>query len=863
MGRWFVLLCFLPAVALAQGQLTRAPALLELVEAEYPPEAKAEGITGEVVLEVDIAATGEVLDARVIEPAGHGFDEAALEAVRRFKFSPAEIDGEPAAVQIEYRYRFFFRQEPDPAPDDASEEEAPAPEVNLRGVLLERGTRRPIAGALIDAGVGFTTFTDEDGSFELAGVPVGEVEVVAIASGYERFSTTETIEEGRLVEVRYYVFPALESDFEMVVTGRREKKDVSTVAISVGELTKLPGVSGDTVKVVQNLPGVARATFGSGRLVVRGGNPNDTRTYIDGQHVPILFHFGGITSVYASELVEGVEFEPGNFGARYGRATAGRVELITRRANRERLHLIADADLFDATGLAEGPVSEDVSVAFAARRSYVDAVILGAQAAAPSAFEGIGISIAPRYYDYQGKIGYRIDPRNEVQLDLFGSSDKLALVGIDTGGVDGELSISTTTAFTRVGLTWDHRLNAATRTRLQLYPGWDHFSFDLGLMFLTVDSTNVSSRADVYHDVSENLTLGAGLDLLASREVIAARIPGQPPPGQMPSPSLREELIPLGYDLMVIQPALWTEAVWEVIPGLRLVPGLRLDYNSLIASTWFDPRFSARWALSETTTLKGGVGLYHQPPMSQYLTEELGNTLLREEGSTQYAVGIEQRIAGPLGLDVQLYYKNLFDMVLPSERIVERRGERVLERYANEGTGRSYGAELLLRYDPDGRFFGWIAYSLSRTERDKSVIGGNIGPRGGEASDQPHNLVALGSLDLPEIWRGLSFGFRTRFTTGNPRSTVAGGVYDVDHDQYRRLPQGLAAGDRFPNFFQLDLRLDKTWTYLESKLTVYLDVQNVTNRANAEGTNYSYDFSEWAYQPGLPIFPSMGIRYEY
>ena len=37
--------------------------------------------------------------------------------------------------------------------------------------------------------------------------------------------------------------------------------------------------------------------------------------------------------------------------------------------------------------------------------------------------------------------------------------------------------------------------------------------------------------------------------------------------------------------------------------------------------------------------------------------------------------------------------------------------------YGNTGSGLVYGTEVLLRYNPDDRFFGWISYTLSRSER--------------------------------------------------------------------------------------------------------------------------------------------------
>jgi TonB family protein len=83
------------------GTLTRAPELNEPVPAEYPPEAKAAGVEGTVVLSIVIDAEGEVTQAVVTDPGPHpSFAAAALHAVQQFRFRPAEIDGKPAAVEI-------------------------------------------------------------------------------------------------------------------------------------------------------------------------------------------------------------------------------------------------------------------------------------------------------------------------------------------------------------------------------------------------------------------------------------------------------------------------------------------------------------------------------------------------------------------------------------------------------------------------------------------------------------------------------------------------------------------------------------------------------------------------------------------
>src|SRR5690606_25700593 len=94
-----------------------------------------------VKLRVTIAADGSVSEAAVVEPVGYGFDEAAVAALERFRFSPAEIDGVPAAVQIEYVYHFVL-QVPDAGVTADAGEAAPAgPTATLKGELIVRGSR--------------------------------------------------------------------------------------------------------------------------------------------------------------------------------------------------------------------------------------------------------------------------------------------------------------------------------------------------------------------------------------------------------------------------------------------------------------------------------------------------------------------------------------------------------------------------------------------------------------------------------------------------------------------------------------------------------------------------------------------------
>jgi hypothetical protein len=68
---------------------------------------------------------------------------------------------------------------------------------------------------------------------------------------------------------------------------------------------------------------------------------------------------------------------------------------------------------------------------------------------------------------------------------------------------------------------------------------------------------------------------------------------------------------------------------------------------------------------------------------------------------------------------------------------------------------------------------------------------------------------------------------------------------------------------RIDAFHQLDVRIDKRWVFEKWMLNAYLDIQNVYNRANADGVRYNYDFSESEAEQALPIIPVLGLRGEF
>jgi hypothetical protein len=251
------------------------------------------------------------------------------------------------------------------------------------------------------------------------------------------------------------------------------------------------------------------------------------------------------------------------------------------------------------------------------------------------------------------------------------------------------------------------------------------------------------------------------------------------------------------------------------------------------------------------TTLKGGVGLYQQPPLPQESVDPFGTNGVRSNRSLHSSIGVEQELAPGLSLSLEGFYKHYSRLIIA----VPDEGESAIgTRFENIGSGRAYGGEALLKYQGNPRFTGWLAYTLSRSERKNAPDD--------ELSlfqyDQTHILSVLGNVKLG--W-GMSFGARFRYVTGAPTTPLLGGVLDLDAGAYAPIA-GSRYSQRLPAFHQLDLRLDKTWKIGSGALIAYVELRNTYNRQNTEEISYRYDYAESQKVSGLPILPVIGLRGE-
>ncbi len=215
------------ALAEAAKPVVVMPEIVSFVDAPYPPEAKAAGVEGSVVLKLTIDRDGNVSEAEVLEPAGHGFDEAARDAALKFKFKPATRDGTPVPVSIKYRYDFTLKVA-------APAEEAPAAPTtgNLGGTLRVAGSEAPLVGAevviTLQDGTSRKLVTRRARALRAQRAPSralpGEGPRRGVRSDFE---TTEEVVAGEAMDVTLRAATTVEGVIDVVVTGQRPPREVT------------------------------------------------------------------------------------------------------------------------------------------------------------------------------------------------------------------------------------------------------------------------------------------------------------------------------------------------------------------------------------------------------------------------------------------------------------------------------------------------------------------------------------------------------------------------------------------------------------------------------------------------------------
>lgn len=769
-----------PLRADAQEPGPGATEILPPLAVDLPPVPYPSGVDageGRVEVEATIGVDGRVTDVVVVS-GDAPFVQPVIQAVRGGKFRPATQGGEPVAVVVPLVFEF------------------PRPPVNVAGVLLRRGDRAPLAGVPIRVGDRLV-HTDEEGRFELRNVAPGS------------WTLDSPDPAVRLEETPLVVTPRERVDLELYGTEETWLHEAlglyrpdATVAtrrtLTAAEIASSPGALGDPVRAIQNLPGVVRTPLDTGWLLVRGGSPDDTRVFLDGVEIPLLYHLGGFTSIVHPRLVEGVDFWPGAPPARLGRSLSGAAEIRLRPPGEDAV-VAGGVNLAWAHAFAEVPVGKEGGFAVAARRSYLDVVLdtfLGDQAG----------GIAPRFWDVSVRLG---GPR--ADLTLIGISDTadaplgdgtVAVVGQQAAQVQGRVEADTPWGELQVR-PWVavHRqhIDAPTRTEsvLDVFPGL---------------------RADLSSEPWEGTEVRVGLEGEHHRWAIARD-------GDVRS-------VP------------WTsvDPYGDVSFGDRVRARLGLRLETLLVQgqlprAGLSPRADLRWQATDGLALVGEVARTHQPPLALHLLGMPDGPYLGLERSTGAAVGLrwEER---PVGLDLDLW-----------GRRVQGVSAREADGSLGAVDGLAYGLEATARVEL-AHTRAQLIYQLARS-RTREEPGDWLSP---SRYDQPHRVNVIVSRRLPRSWE---LGARWRFASG---FSAEPGTVAFDLLTQEEVLVAVDAQGRLAPYHGLDVRISKRFAWRTWHLEAYVDVQNVYARRVPEPTINGIDESILAYGFGLPFLPIFGVE---
>lgn len=829
-------------------------------EPEYPPSERASGIEANVVVQITVGADGGISQQSVANAPSPAFEAAALRAVEKCTLSPATVNGVAALSRIDLTISFV----------------PPVLPWTITGTVVgENGE------ALPESTVSFAetaTRTDENGNFSLTidTQPPGDAWVTVDHEGYALKGFPEVFKSGQVTRVRYAMVKS--RGYETRVEGSRllppvpdvdKSPQVSRFTLTKADIDRTPGALEDISRVVQQLPGVAADPDLLANFFVRGGGPDETIIFIDGVPLSNPYHLGGFASIINPMLIESADFFAGAAPARYEPALSGVLDIKYARGDVKKVKVVADISMLTAKARVDIPLGiEGLSAVVSFRRSYFEAYfavlkaigLFGQNVVAPDITEafarvsfrrGKHLTMATFTHASDG-FNFIVQPGEQVLVNFAGN---LALQNnaqiaslrheIALGG-DSELSF--TAAYLR---------------------DQNDFNVQGAISLATAALRNdVVLRSDLKYVFSKHNAFNAGVQY-AWRDT---RLTGTVADSRSVPPWAREPIVDSHRPSLNINPSLtrnllsaYAEHTYRPIEALAFEGGLRGQYDVSNALPSGSARLAAALTLPTLTVIKLSGGYVLQPISTPLALDPVyGNPRLQAERVGSLIAGIEQPLPIEALVRIEGWAKFLSNLVVNPDTVqaVADREVAGLPVYVNGGTGLAYGVDAMI--------FG-------RTRQ----FAYNLGV--GALSAQRTNPLAANRSTYPVQWEqqfsvggGLSWSpnkhwlvhSRANFRTGRPYTPIA--TFNPDATNSFYVPQfGETSSERYPFFFELNLRGEYRFEVGPVSCAFYAEVLNVTNTMNV----FSWVYGEGDIANGmpptqgrfnhLPIRPFLGIRGEY
>lgn len=598
---------------------------------------------------------------------------------------------------------------------------------------------------------------------------------------------------------------------EIIVTSQSPFDDVTAIAPDAASLIATPGDINDPLKALQSLPGITFSGNDLDRPVIRGSGPGDNLFLVDGVPVENVFHELS-DSIISPNVVRTFDLHGTAFGPQYGNAVGGVIDISLRDPHPQNRRLNIDLSQLKSGFLFETPVTDKISVYGAYRHNLAHLFLKEFERS-----NDILVFQMPESRDYTARAIWRGSNTN-VTFTAFGSWDRTEEIPRDDSLADtlGERetrqldvqSIRVTSALSsRTDLTVTLGNALINEERLEVGGG-----------FTKRDATDLSFRSKLVHSKGDH-ELMVGLNYVRSDNELAFR-------GFVPLCDLLEQNCGGAFsqaaatvDEVFQSTEIFVGDTYTITDHLTLDLGLHGAIDHFLDETFVEPRIGISYEINSDSSVYFRGGLHHASPNARnLLTLNSVANQQQSERSIQMLAGGRWIISDGWRFQAEAWLKD-FELT----ELIGTPLQRDLD-------GKAYGLDLLLAKPISERLYGWVALSLS----DGTIAAPDLNMDVNNRFAIPVSATIAASYAFDGGWK---IGAKYRVQSGDPYTPLQN--VGVDPVSGMPLPVfGEPFSDRLRDYHRFDVRVEKAASYSFGDVLYYLDILNVTGRANIANRSF-------------------------
>ncbi|MES2779448.1 MAG: TonB-dependent receptor [Bacteroidota bacterium] len=569
---------------------------------------------------------------------------------------------------------------------------------------------------------------------------------------------------------------------EVVVHAKNKEDEISVsqtgfTHLDLKQIGTVPVLGGekDIVKVLQLMPGIKRGSDGSTSMLVRGGSGDQNLVLVDEAPVYNASHLLGFFSVFNSDAIKDVTLQKGGFSSNVGGRLSSVLDIKTKDGNMKKMEVNGGIGLLSTRLSVEGPIIKGkLSFIVSARRTYVDQV-----------YKMVGKNLPFYFYDVNGKINWRASDKDQFYLSAYNGKDVLKFGGDNEAASSKvyDADFSTTLVNATLSARWNHTY-ASQKMFQNVTLVHSRFAYELNnrinqnelLVQSYIQDIAIKINEDYYFNNSNHIKFGGELNNRYFRPNVS-RVKG----------NFNESIRPSdGQHLSMREMAVYVMNEQTITHRFATNYGIRYS-GALTGRTFYgnaEPRVNLSYKLTSSQTLKASYA-----HMSQYINLVTGSSTMptdlwypvssniKPQTSKQITLGyVKEWEKHHLLFSAETYYKWMNNLVEYKEGTVSLLNNNI-EADLIQGSGKAYGVELLL-HKKQGRWNGWLGYTLSFSNRQFDSLNG--GETFYARYDRRHDLSVVANYEYSSR---ITFSAVWTFATGS-RFTPVIGKYLMPNGSY-------------------------------------------------------------------------------